>query len=269
MPQVHPSAIVGPDVQLADDVTVGPWCHLDGSITIGPGTRLLQRVSVQGPGVIGRNNTLYPNACVGLAPQDLKFDPAHAGAGFEIGDGNTIRESATIHRATGDTPTTLGNDNYMMVNSHIGHDCRVGNRVMFANNTALGGHVEVGDRVIFGGGAVVHQFCRIGRLAMLSGAAGVTLDVPPFCTVYVSRQISSLNLVGLRRADYRDHIKPLERAFRVYFRSKLPSELALERLHANADLIADPLVREFVEFIESSTRGTVPYMSKRSNAAGE
>lgn len=269
MPQVHSSAIVGPDVKLADDVTVGPWCHLNGSITIGPGTRLMERVSVRGPGTIGANNIIYPGSCLGFAGQDLKFDPDTDGPGFVVGDRNTLRECTTIHRATKDRPTTLGDDNYMMANAHIGHDCRIGDRVMMANGVAIGGHVEVGDGVIFGGGAQVHQFVRIGRSAMLSGLAGITLDLPPFCTVYVMRQVSSLNLVGLRRGGYREHIKLLERAFKIYFRSRLPAGEALARLHDDAELMADPLVLEFVEFIEASTRGIVAYASKRNLVQGK
>lgn len=263
MPNVHPSAIVGPEVQLADDASIGPWCCLEGSITIGSGTRLLERVSVRGPARIGAGNTIYPGASLGFAPQDLKFDPDTPGSGIVLGDGNQVRESATIHRATGDRPTTLGNHSYMMVNSHLGHDSVVGDHVMLANNVGLGGHVEIGDRVILGGAAHVHQFCRIGRMAMMSGVTGTTQDIPPFCTVYVTRYIGSLNLVGLRRAGYRDSIKPLEQAFKLVFRSRLPNAEAVNQARRNDRMMADPLVSEFIEFIAASKRGISPYQSKR------
>src|SRR5688572_28308164 len=173
MAQVHATAILEGDIQLGDDVIVGPNCVLNGPITIGAGTRLIGNVYLQGPLTMGERNTIYPFVTLGFPPQDLKWDPAVAGAGLVIGSGNTFRESVTIHRATShETPTSVGDKNYWMVNSHAGHDCRIGSNCIFANGTLLGGFVRVDDRVTTGGNTMVHQYCRVGRGAMLSGGVG-------------------------------------------------------------------------------------------------
>lgn len=257
MPTVHPTAILGNDVQLADDVQIGPWCCLDGRITLGPGCRLLQHVHLRGPLTVGANNVFYPNACIGFPPQDRKFDPDTEGAGVAIGDDNILREGVTIHAATGERPTLLGNNNYLMCNTHLGHDARVGNRCTLANQSLLAGHVHLADQVTLGGNAVIHQYCRIGRLAMLSGSMGVVQDLPPFCVTYNTRFIGSLNLVGLRRSNLRDHIKPMQRAFDIFFKQRHTVPVALELI--DAELNGDPLVHEFTEFIRGTTRGITPY----------
>ena len=168
--EIHATAIVEGDVELAPDAVVGPWCRLRGPISIGSGTRLLASVHLEGPLRLGARNLLFPFATLGLAPQDLGWDPDEPGAGLVIGDDNVFRESVTIHRATSrDEPTRIGDGNYWMVNCHAGHDCRIGSSCVFANGTLLAGHVEVGDRVVTGGNVAVHQHCRIGRGALLSG----------------------------------------------------------------------------------------------------
>jgi len=259
MPKVHPTAIVDDRASLGEGAVVGPWCHIDGEVAIGPNTRLLERVSLKGPLTLGADNVLYPNACVGFAPQDRKFDPEHDGAGVHIGDRNILREGVSIHRATADLPTSLGHDNYLMANSHVAHDCRVGSHTMFANGALIGGHVHVGDMVILGGNAVLHQFCRVGRLALLSGLSGAGQDIPPFCISYKPRRIGSLNLIGLRRAGLRQHLRPLKSAFRTFFRLQLPNTVALQRIRDEVG--HDPLVAEFVDFIADSQRGITPYQS--------
>ncbi len=262
MAKIHPTAIVDDRAVLADDVEIGPWCMIEGQVRIGAGTRLLHGVTVVGPAVIGSGNTLYPTSVIGTAPQDLKFDPSEDGVGTVIGDGNLIREGVTIHRATQNRPTTLGNDNYLMVNSHLGHDAQVGSNVMLANGALLAGHVEVGDGVILGGNAQVHQHVRLGRLSMVSGGAGMVQDVPPFCTGYIMRTISSLNLIGLRRGGLRDSVKPLEEAFRYFFKSRHTKPVALERIRSTPGLMDDPAVQEFVAFIETSKKGISDYNPK-------
>jgi len=261
MAQVHPTAIVSGAAQLADGVEIGPWCVIEGDVTIGENTRLQHRVSLKGPLTLGPSNLVYPNALIGYEPQDRKFDPDTPGAGIVIGEDNILREGVTIHRATGDRPTTVGDHNYLMANSHIAHDCIVGSHCMFANGALLGGHVDLGDRVVLGGNAVVHQFCRVGRLAMISGIRGITRDLPPFCVVYDPRRVGSLNLVGLRRAGYRKHIDPLNRAFKILYRQNHTMPVALERIRSEVG--DDPLVREFTDFVASSERGITLYSSSR------
>jgi UDP-N-acetylglucosamine acyltransferase len=206
---------------------------------------------------IGQNNVIYPNASIGLEPQDRKYNPTHAGAGTLIGDRNIIRESVTIHRATGETPTTVGNDNYLMVNIHLAHDVVLGNHCTLVNGTLCGGHVRIEDRVILGGNSAVHQFCRVGRLAMISGTIGVTQDVPPFCTAYNTRRIGSLNRVGLRRSGLQAHVVPLSQAFDIYFRQNMSSPNAIEAIIEEVG--HDPLCLEFANFIKAGKRGITSY----------
>ncbi len=263
MPQVHPTAIIDPAADLADDVVVGPWCRIEGKVQVSRGTRLIHGVWLKGPLTIGSDNAIYPGVALGAEPQDLKFAPDTPGAGLVIGAGNVFREHVTIHRATGEAPTTIGNGNYFMAGSHVGHDCSVADHCMFANGALIAGHCEIASRVIMGGNAVLHQFCRIGRLSMISGVGGVTLDLPPFCIVYRPRRVGSLNLVGLRRAGYRDSIQSLRQAFKLYFKSRHAPSAALDKIESLAG--EDPLTREFIDFIRQSKRGVTRYASSRGD----
>jgi UDP-N-acetylglucosamine acyltransferase len=257
MPRIHPTTIIEGDVELADSVEIGPWCCLKGPIKLGEGTRLLRRVELYGPLTMGEGNVVYPNACLGFAPQDHKFDPTSPGSGTVIGHRNVLREGVTIHRATGHRPTTLGNDNYLMVNTHIAHDCVVGHHCTFANGALLGGHVTVDDRATLGGNSGVHQFCRVGRISMLGGVTSISQDLPPFCVVHASKAVGSINLVGLRRAGLRDHAKPLQRAFNILYRKT--STLPVAAAKILAELGDDPLCVELAQFVKSNTRGITGY----------
>ncbi|MBI1338125.1 MAG: acyl-ACP--UDP-N-acetylglucosamine O-acyltransferase [Phycisphaera sp.] len=264
MPDIHPSAIIDDACVLAPDVQVGPGCILTGPIKLGPGCRLIAQVYMQGPVAIGQRNTFYPHCTVGLEPQDRKFDPRKQGPGVLIGDDNIFREGVTIHRATGDAhPTTLGSHNYLMVNSHVGHDCVIGNHVTLVNGALLGGHVVIADRANIGGNASVHQFCRVGRLAMLSGTRGITQDLPPFCTVFNSRRVSALNLVGLRRNGHKDNIDNLKLAFNLLYRRELATPNAVERIRK--ELGHDPACVELADFVATTTRGITPYGSSEED----
>ncbi|MDH3582660.1 MAG: acyl-ACP--UDP-N-acetylglucosamine O-acyltransferase [Phycisphaerae bacterium] len=265
MPSIHATAIVDRQAELADDVEVGPLCIIEGAVRLGSGTRLLQRVSLQGPLVMGKDNIAYPGACVGFAPQDLKFDARQAGAGTVIGDGNFLREGVSISRATGDQPTTVGHRNYLMAACHIGHDTQMGDDCMLANSALIAGHCELGDRVLVGGNAGVHQFARLGRLSVAGGASAITQDIPPFCVLHESRAIGSLNIVGLRRAGHRDHIKALQRAFDILFRQGHVTPTAADRI--DDELGDDPLCTELAAFVRSTRRGITPYGGRRGMVA--
>jgi len=175
-----------------------------------------------------------------------------------------VRESVTIHRATGNRPTTVGDDNFLMACCHMGHDGVVGNGCMLANSSMMGGHVELSDQVILGGNGTIHQFCRLGRLSMLSGMAGISGDIPPFCTVYRNHHVGSLNLVGLRRAGLRSHIAALKAAFDITFRGALSNESASDRIRA--ELGDDPLCCEFADFLRFSKRGLCKYTERVRDA---
>ena len=257
MPTIHPSAIIEGDVQLADDVFIGPWCCLKGPITLGAGTRLLRRVELYGPLTVGQANLFYPGACVGFAPQDRSFHPDTPGAGVAIGSHNVFREFVTVHRATKDTPTTIGDHVYLMASSHVAHDCRVDDHVTMANSALLGGHVRVETRAFLGGNSAVHQHCRVGELAMLGGGATVTADLPPFCTAIVTKRVSALNLIGLRRNGLRDHVANLKAAFDILFRQRHTNPVACDLI--DQQFPDDPRCRQFTAFVRTSKRGVTSH----------
>lgn len=257
MPEIHPTAIVDSAAELHDSVAVGPYCVVGGGVKIGPGTKLLSHVHLTGPLTLGKNNTLYPFVALGQPPQDFKFDPDTPGSGLVVGDGNFFREGVTLHRATKDTPTTVGDRNMFMAHSHAGHDCVVGDDCMLANGALLAGHVTLGDRVVMGGNSGIGQFVRVGRLCMISGAMGASRDVPPFCILHPTHRVCGLNLVGLRRAGYRDHIPNLRAAFNVLYREghTTPKAVALI-LEQFAD---DEVCVEFADFVRDAPRGITQY----------
>jgi UDP-N-acetylglucosamine acyltransferase len=166
-----------------------------------------------------------------------------------VGKNGTIREHATIHAASNDhTPTTVGDRVFMMVNTHLGHDCRVGNNVTMVNNSAVGGHGQLADQATLGGGALVHQFCRVGRLAFMAGGTAVSADIPPFCIADERNRIKSVNQIGLRRAGWpREHITEVRRAFRELFRSPMPMDELVRELEARGRTC--PPVAEMWRFV--------------------
>lgn len=271
--RVHPTAEVSPGCELGEGVEVGPHCFLRGRVTLGPGVRLLGNNYIQaegGPVVIGARTVVYPFACIGFEPQDYKFAPGSPTAGVVVGEDCLIREHATIHAASNEhTPTRIGNKVFMMVNTHVAHDGCVGNNVVMVNGAGLAGHGVIEDNVTLGGNAVIHQFCRLGRLVMMSGDCAVSLDVPPFCMVNERNRIGGLNTVGLRRSGMpREHITELRRAFRDLLRNPLPRSEVIAGLEARGRNC--PPIAEMARFISESKRGICPGMGKppRGSAKG-
>jgi UDP-N-acetylglucosamine acyltransferase len=267
MAKVHPTAILEGEIDLAGDVVIGPHCVLSAPagtrIAIAAGTQLIGNAYLTGPLTIGERNMIYPFVSLGFPPQDLKWDPAVPGAGLVIGRGNTFRESVSIHRATShEKPTVIGDGNYWMACSHAGHDCVVGSNCIFANSTLLGGFVRIDDKVITGGNSGMHQFCRVGRGAMLSGEVAATKDVPPFFMLTGFNLVGSINLIGLRRAGTpRESIDMVRWVFRTLYRSGKSPQQSLETLRTRGD---HPIVREYIEFVEGSSRGIVSGRGKAS-----
>lgn len=218
--RIHPTALIGEEARLADDVTVGPYAIIEGPAVVGPGTRIAAHACLAGRVVIGTACTIGYGAVIGADPQDVSFDPS-IDTGVNIGDHNTIREYVTIHRAT--MPggmTTLGHRNFIMVGAHLGHDVTIGDHNFIANNTLLAGHITVGNRAFLSGGAVFHQFLRIGDLAMVQGKAGIGKDVPPFCVAHGINRLGGLNTVGLRRAGIgSEDRREIKNAYCLLFRS--------------------------------------------------
>lgn len=254
MPSIHPTASVSPEAELAPDVEIGPFCCLTGKVKLAAGVRLMGNNYIAGPATIGAGTMVYPFACIGFPPQDVKFKPGDRTAGVVIGAGGQIREHATIHAASNDhTPTTVGDKVFMMVNTHLGHDVQVGNNVVMVNNSAVGGHGQIADNVTLGGGALIHQFVRVGRLCFLAGGVRVSCDVPPFCLADEGNRIKALNQVGLRRSGMpREHITELRRAFRDVLRPVMRRDEMLRTLEDRARNC--PPIAELAAFIAAAKR---------------
>ncbi len=260
---IHPLASVSPKAKLAADVEIGPFCVIESDVSIGAGCRLEGRVSVKSGTILGENNLLAEGSTVGGRPQHTAAN-AHCGR-LVIGNGNTFRENVTVHRAMKESEaTTIGNNNFLMVNAHVAHDCRIGDNSVLVNNVMLGGHVEIGSRVILGGAAGVHQFCRVGSMAMVGGQAHVIQDVPPFVTVDgLTSRIVGLNLIGLRRNGCSsEEIKQLKSLYRILYRSGKTWKDILQSLNAE---FTDGLPGEFTRFLQSTKRGIV---SERRSGSG-
>jgi len=272
---IHPTAEVSPESELGEGVEIGPYCFLRGRVTLGPGVRLLGNNYINGAGgpvVIGARTAIWPFACIGYEPQDFKFGPGATTAGVVIGEDCLIREHVTVHAASNDhTPTRVGNKVFLMVNTHIAHDCLIGNNVVMVNGAGVAGHGVIEDNVTLGGNAVIHQFCRIGRMVMMSGDCAVSLDVPPFCMVNERNRIGGLNTVGLRRSGMdREHITQLRRAFRDLLRTPLPRSEVIAGLESRArEGMGCPPIAEMARFIAASKRGICPGMGKPARGSAK
>lgn len=249
---IHPTAIVHKNARLDASVDVGPNVVIDEHVTIGPGTRILANAYLTGYTEIGRDNQIHMGAVIGHEPQDLKFDRT-CRSYLKIGDRNVFREYCTVHRGTEPgSSTVIGDDNYLMGLSHVGHNCVIGNQVIICNCALVAGHVHVGDSAFISGGVVIHQFTRVGRLAMFSGNARVSVDVPPFTLAAERNEIAALNLVGLRRAKIpAAAVSELKKLFQIFYLSGKNGTQAL----AEADgKFSSAEAREFVDFIKAGQR---------------
>ncbi|MFT3685920.1 MAG: acyl-ACP--UDP-N-acetylglucosamine O-acyltransferase [Phycisphaerales bacterium] len=264
MPLIHPSAVVDPSAEIADDVTIGPGCVVTGPVRLAAGVSLLANVFLQGPLTIGERTRIWPGACLGADPQDYKVKPGFPTAGVTIGADCLIREGVTVHAATKtDAPTRIGDRVFMMVNSHAGHDAQVGNDVILVNGAVLAGHTQVFDKATISGNCGIHQFVRIGRFAFISGMSAVATEVPPFCVTHSRNTLAAINLVGMRRNGFsREDITLTRRAFREVFKKNLPRPQMIETLAAIAKDGANgqcaPVI-EMLEFVKTAKRPICPY----------
>ena len=257
MSNIHPSAVVEEGAQIAATAHIGPFCYISSKAKIGENVNLIARVSVLGDTTIGEGTVVFPNACLGGGPQDHgnEFQP---NAKLIIGKRNVIRENVTMHAGTPKEhlTTVVGDDGMFMVNSHVAHDCVVGNNVIMTNNAVIGGHVHVGDGAILGGNSAVHQFCHIGRKAMIGGMSGVDRDVIPFGIVTGDRgKLRGLNVIGLKRSGIDEHtVKSVTRAFMYMFKGKEDTfEVRIEK--AKEKFADNEMVMEQIKFIEESLHG--------------
>jgi UDP-N-acetylglucosamine acyltransferase len=224
---IHPSAYIASNVTIGANVEVGPFAVIEEGAVLGKDCKIGAHAVVHGRVRMGSGNVLHPHAVLGGLPQDLGFD-ANTESWLDIGDNNAFREGFTAHRATkSGGATRIGSGCYFMANSHVAHDCSVGDNTIFANNVAIGGHVEIGRNVFMGGAVVVHQFCRVGSYAIVQGTTGINMDVIPY-TMIGGRPAKHyrLNIVGLRRAGIvGDSYKVLSSAFRLLKNKKSLDEL--------------------------------------------
>jgi UDP-N-acetylglucosamine acyltransferase len=255
---IHPSAVVDSEARVADSAEVGPYCIIEGDVEIGPRTRLIAHVYLGGRTWIGEDNLFYPYSTVGVACQDLKYqgEPSET----RIGNRNQIREFVTIHRGTkaGGMVTRVGDDNLLMAYVHVAHDAQVGNHTVLANGVTVGGHVVVEDWAVIGAFTGLHQYCRVGRHAMIGGYSVITQDVMPFSMTVSERQSKTFgaNRTGLERRGFpTETIEGLQTAFRLLTRSGLNTSQAIERIQS--ELPSCPELEELIGFIGSSGRGVI------------
>ncbi len=255
---IHPSAVVHKKARLDSGVQIGPNCIIGADVAIHKNTCLDAHVHIEGLTEIGADCRFTPYSVIGGEPQDLgyKGEPTR----LIIGDRNTFREFITVHRGSvkGGSITRIGNDNYFMAYSHIGHDCVVGSGTTFANGATLGGHVEIHDHAYISAFSGIHQFCRVGKYAMLGGFTVITQDVMPFCRVAGMRPplLYGLNAMGLRRQGFsRERIRAVKTMYSLFFRSDLNTSQAAERIQTECPPSEDR--EEFLGFIRASKRGIV------------
>ncbi|MDD9338393.1 MAG: acyl-ACP--UDP-N-acetylglucosamine O-acyltransferase [Providencia heimbachae] len=251
---IHPSSVVEDGAIIGANVRIGPFCYIGADVEIGEGTELKSHIVINGNTQIGRDNVIFQFASIGEINQDLKYqgEPTRV----EIGDRNRIRESVTIHRGTtqGGGLTKVGDDNLLMVNVHIAHDCIIGNRCIIANNGTLGGHVFLGDFAIIGGMTAVHQFCKIGAHVMVGGCSGVAQDVPPYVIAQGNHATPyGLNLEGLKRRGFdKESLHAIRNAYKTLYRSGKSLEEAREEIAEMAK--NNEHVKVFCDFLEDSAQ---------------
>jgi UDP-N-acetylglucosamine acyltransferase len=263
MPTIHQSAALDGNITLADDVVIGPNCVLQGDILIGAGTRLVGNVYLTGKLSMGQRNVVYPFSCIGFAAQDVNYSNNIYEPGIFVGNDNTFREGCTVHRATQELPTTIGDNNYFMTTAHVGHDCQIENHVTMVTNSCLGGHVHVQDRVIIGGMGGAHQFTKIGKGAMIAGGFISTYDVLPYFMLTGNNIVGSINVIGMRRSgmDNEERTRRKE-IFKLLYRSGQSLGKAIDKLKTQKDAIA----QEYVDAINNSKRGIVPLCTENRMA---
>ena len=249
---IHPTAVISDGAQLGANVKVGAYAVIEADTEIGDDTEIRAHAVIKRFTTLGAANVVHEGAILGGEPQDLSF--TNAETYLHIGARNRIREGVTIHRAnTPGAATRIGSDCFLMAYSHIAHDCQLGDRIIIANNVALAGHIEIEDQAFISGGVVIHQFCRIGKLAMIGGNAKIVQDCLPFIiTDGNPGRASGLNVVGLRRAGFTAaDLRELKTAYRTLLRSGLSLETALAQLEAQQH----PMVMHLTHFARTTKRG--------------
>ncbi|MCS6873666.1 MAG: acyl-ACP--UDP-N-acetylglucosamine O-acyltransferase [Pyrinomonadaceae bacterium] len=252
---IHETAIVSPKAIVGSGCYIGPYSVIGDGVILGERVRVESHVVIDGETEIGDETHIFPFVSIGLAPQDLKYKGERTKV--IIGKRNQIREFVTIHKGTenGGGVTFIGNDNLLMAQAHVAHDCTIGNKVIMANGATLAGHVIIEDGATVGAYSGVHQFCRVGREAFIGGYSVIVKDAPPFAICQGNHaKCYGLNIVGMKRRNYpKQTIDKLHRAYRLFL--KLNTTQALERI--KTEITDCPEVELLVNFIETSKRGVI------------
>lgn len=254
---IHDSAIIAGGSQVGADCHIGPFCTVGSGVTLGDRVKLDSHVVVDGKTSIGDDTHVFPFVSIGLAPQDLKYGGEPSAT--EIGKRNQIREFVTIHRGTvgGGGLTKIGDDNLLMAQAHVAHDCKLGNEVIMANAATLAGHVEIADKASVGAYSGVHQYCRIGYEAFVGGYSVVVKDAMPFAIIQGNHaKCYGLNRLGVKRRGYsKEVVEKLNHAFHLLLSAKLNTSQAVEKIRE--EITGCEEVDLLTAFIESSKRGVV------------
>ena len=251
--KIHPTAIIDPKAEIDSTVEIGPYVVIEGPVKIKGGTTVMAHAYLTGWTEIGERNEIHPGVILGDAPQDKAYKGEVSY--LRVGDQNIFREHVQAHRGTiAGSSTVIGNNNFFMATSHVGHNCKLGDNVILANGTLLGGHVEVGNNVFISGNCVVHQFVRVGDYALMRGLSGTSRDVPPYAIVDWQHTVCRVNVVGLKRAGFDERrIRAIREAFRALFRKGRNLALAIKEVEDSNRV--NPDVLALLEFIKASERG--------------
>ncbi|MHC4870571.1 MAG: acyl-ACP--UDP-N-acetylglucosamine O-acyltransferase [Planctomycetota bacterium] len=253
---IHPTAVIGKNASIGEDVEIGPFCVIGSEVAIGDGCRIMQNSSIINKTTLGSNNTIYPGSVIGAEPQDLKYTGEDSRV--IIGNNNNIRECVTVNLGTsgGGGKTVIGDDNLIMAYCHIAHDCILQNKIVLANLVQLAGHIVIEDGAILSGVAAVHHFTTIGRLSFIGGHSAVRKDVPPFVLFEGNpAKEHGLNLIGLKRNGVSgESLKSLKKAYRIFYRSELNRNQAIEKVKDEGlESVAE--VAELVKSFVNSANG--------------
>jgi UDP-N-acetylglucosamine acyltransferase len=257
-PNLHPTAIIDPRAKVPASCHIGPYCVIGADVELGENCCLRPHVTIEGPTKIGHDNSFFPYAAIGMAPQDVTYN--NEPTRLEIGDHNEIRECVTINRGTvkGGGLTKLGSHLLIMAYAHVGHDCLIEDHVMLVNGATIAGHVTIEEWAVVGALCPVHQFVRIGAHSYIGGGTTITQNVLPFSMTSAARDTHAygMNKVGLERRGFsKDRIAKIHHAYKILLASKMNTTQALEKLKSEADRGED--VEMLIRFIEASDRGVI------------
>ncbi|MCH2155764.1 MAG: acyl-ACP--UDP-N-acetylglucosamine O-acyltransferase [Opitutales bacterium] len=253
--EIHPQACVEKGAQLDEGVSIGPFAYVGAGVSLGKGTVLHHHASVEGMTVMGRDNEVFPYACIGGKTQDLKFKGGDLG--LQVGDRNVFRESVTVHMSTIEgTRTEIGDDNNLLAYSHVAHDATVGSHLIMSSNAAIGGHCIVDDHVYIAWASGLSPFVRVGKFSIVGAMSKITKNVPPFLMVDGNPgRVRTINKVRLERMGYdASAIEAAKSIYRTIYREGLNRSQAVEKLKENPESDAE-LYQLMIQFHGDSKMG--------------